>query len=222
MPTTSLHRLLQLVSPSLPVGAFAYSQGLEWAVEQGWVHHEASLEAWLAELLRQPMTHLEIPLLGRLHRAAERDNSQALSSWTAYLLASRETRELRQEERQRGRALAVLLRELDVIADAEAAIARDSQLTGFALAAAKWEIPLADAALGHLWSWLENGVLCGIKLIPLGQSAGQRILARLSPRLPAFVASGLALDDDEIGAGCAAQLIASSRHETQYTRLFRS
>jgi len=222
MPTTSLHRLLQLVSPSLPVGAFAYSQGLEWAVEQGWVGDEASLEAWLAELLRQPMTRLEIPLLGRLHRAAEMNDHEALAAWTAHLLASRETRELRQEERQRGRALAVLLRDLGLIDDTAAAIARDSQLTGFALAAARWEIPLTDAALGHLWSWLENSVLCGVKLIPLGQSAGQRILARLSDQLTASVATGLALDDDEIGAGCPAQLIASSRHETQYTRLFRS
>lgn len=218
----SLHRLLQLVSPSLPVGAFTYSQGLEWAVERGWVDGEAALKAWIEALLRQSMTRLEIPLLGRLYRAAETHDSQALTRWTQELLASRETRELRQEERQRGRALAALLLELGLIDEAHAGVARDSQLTGFALAAVRWQIPLAEAAQGHLWSWLESSVLTGVKLIPLGQTAGQRVLARLSPRLPALVESGLALKDWEIGAGCPAQLIASSRHESQYTRLFRS
>jgi urease accessory protein len=168
------------------------------------------------------MARLEVPLLGRLHHAAEAHDRQALHRWTGELLASRETRELRQEERQRGRALAALLLELGLIDEDGAGIARDSQLTGLALAAVRWEIPLANAAQGHLWSWLENSVLAGVKLIPLGQTAGQRILARLSPRLPALVQTGLALDDDAIGAGCPAQLIASSRHETQYTRLFRS
>lgn len=218
----NLHRLLQLVSPTLPVGAFTYSQGLEWAVERGWVSSEASLEAWIDELLRQPMTHLEVPLLGRLYQAADAGDRQALARWTRDLLASRETRELRQEERQRGRALAVLLLELGLIDENAAGIARNSQLTGFALAAVRWQIPLADAAQGHLWSWLENTVLAGVKLIPLGQTAGQRILARLSPHLPALVETGIGLADTEIGAGCPAQLIASSRHETQYTRLFRS
>jgi urease accessory protein len=222
MPTANLHRLLQLVSPTLPVGAFTYSQGLEWAVERGWVDGEATLEAWTEALLCQPMARLEVPLLGRLHQAAAADDRQALAGWTRELLASRETRELRQEERQRGRALAALLQDLGLLDASLATIARDSQLTGFAVAAVRWEIPLPAAAQGHLWSWLEGSVLAGVKLIPLGQTAGQRILARLSPRLPALVQTGLALDDDAIGAGCPAQLIASSRHETQYTRLFRS
>lgn len=222
MDDTRLHRLLQLVSPTLPVGAFTYSQGLEWAAESGWIGDEPTLEAWLAELLRRPMARLEVPLLGRLYHAASAGDREGLIRWSGYLLACRETRELRREERQRGEALAAVLRALELV-DAEAAeIARASQLTGFALASVSWEIPLQTAALGHLWSWLENSVLAGIKLIPLGQNAGQRILARLSPRLPALAASGLALEDDEIGAGCPAQFIASSRHETQYTRLFRS
>lgn len=227
MPTaracqTSLHRLLQLVSPTLPVGAFTYSQGLEWAVERGWVDGEDALEAWAWELLRQPMTRLELPLLARLHHAAASDDRQALTRWTRELLASRETRELRQEERQRGRALTALLQELGLIDEAWAGIARESQLTGYAVATVQWGIPLADAAQGHLWSWLENTVLAGVKLIPLGQTAGQRILARLSPNLQSLSETGLALSDGEIGAGCQAQLIASSLHESQYTRLFRS
>jgi urease accessory protein len=218
----NLQRLLQLVSPALPVGAFTYSQGLEWAVEQAWVDSEQTLEAWLDELLRRPMTRLEIPLLGRLYAAAETHDLAALNAWSRYLLASRETRELRQEERQRGRALASLLLDLGIINEAAVEIARQSQLTGFALATVHWQIPLQSAALGQLWSWLENTTLTGIKLIPLGQTAGQRILARLGERLPELVQQGLSLSDAEIGAGCTAQLIASCRHETQYTRLFRS
>ena len=221
MPT-SLHRLLQLVSPSLPVGAFTYSQGLEWAVERGWVKDEDQLSEWLDELLRQSMTHLEIPLLARLYRAAETKDHTALVHWSRYLLASRETRELRQEEHQRGRALASLLLDLGIIEHTQTEIARESQLTGFALAAVHWRIPLREAALGHLWSWLENTTLAGVKLIPLGQTAGQRILARFGEQLPDLIELGLGLADGEIGAGCTAQLIASSRHETQYTRLFRS
>ena len=227
MPTgtpmpTSLHRLLQLVSPSLPVGAFTYSQGLEWAVERGWVKDEEQLGSWLDELLRQSMTHLEIPLLARLYGAALEQDQAALARWSRYLLASRETRELRQEERQRGRALAGLLLDLGIIDRTQLEIARESQLTGFALAAVHWRIALREAALGHLWSWLENTTLAGVKLIPLGQTAGQRLLARLGEGLPELVEVGLGLADEEIGASSTAQLIASSRHETQYTRLFRS
>jgi urease accessory protein len=222
MVAANLHRLLQLVSPSLPVGAFTYSQGLEWAVERGWVDNEQTLESWIEALLRQPMARLEIPLLRRLYQAAATDDRPALARWTRELLASRETRELRQEERQRGRALASLLLDLGIINEAAVEIARQSQLTGFALATVHWQIPLQSAALGQLWSWLENTTLTGIKLIPLGQTAGQRILARLGERLPELVQQGLSLSDAEIGAGCTAQLIASCRHETQYTRLFRS
>mgnify|MGYP001825662303 FL=1 len=92
----------------------------------------------------------------------------------------------------------------------------------FALACAAWEIPLRDAALGYAWSWLENLLLAAVKLIPLGQTAGQQLLHRLSADLPGAVAQGLTLEDDAIGASTPALAIASSLYETQYTRLFRS
>jgi urease accessory protein len=96
-------RLLQLVSPSLPVGAFTYSQGMEWAVECGWVRDAESLQDWIESLLESSMTYLEIPLLKRLHDAAARADNKSFSYWSHYLAASRETRELRLEERNRGR-----------------------------------------------------------------------------------------------------------------------
>ena len=216
-------RLLQLASPSLPVGAFTYSQGLEWAVECGWVHDEATLADWLADLLEHSMGRLEVPVLARLYRALEMDDQAALAEWSGFLLASRETRELRAEERHRGRALTTLLPELGIPLPRQLLESlRSGQLAGFALAAHHWRIPLAEAAAGHLWSWLENSTLAGVKLVPLGQSAGQRIITRLSASIPAAIAAGLALEDAHIGGSCPGQALASSLHESQYSRLYRS
>ncbi|MEJ2456540.1 MAG: urease accessory UreF family protein [Candidatus Thiodiazotropha sp.] len=228
MPTTTdallpRLRLLQLVSPSLPVGAFTYSQGLEWAVECGWVTDAETLKAWIEDLLDSAMAHLEIPLFERLYQAAARQDDAALDHWTHYLLASRETRELRQEERNRGRALASLLPELGLpVTDEQLQLLRQCQLAGFAHAAHHWRIPLPEAASAYLWGWLENITLAGVKIIPLGQTAGQQLIAELTEAIPRVLSAGLAIPDEMIGAACTAQAIASSLHETQYTRIYRS
>ncbi len=216
-------RLMQLVSPSLPVGAFTYSQGLEWAVECGWVTNESELHDWVLDLMRSAMTQLELPVLARLYTAVAADDVETIKAWTDYLIASRESRELREEERNRGRALAALLPELGLApSDDVHLLCRRCQLTGFAHAAVHWGIPMEQAAAGYLWGWVESMVLAGVKIIPLGQSAGQRLIAKLSESVPVCVETGLALGDDGIGASCTAQAIASSRHETQYTRIYRS
>ncbi|MES9935708.1 MAG: urease accessory UreF family protein, partial [Sedimenticola sp.] len=93
---------------------------------------------------------------------------------------------------------------------------------GFAHAAHHWQVPLADAAAGYLWGWLENITLAGVKIIPLGQTAGQKIIAELTTAIPQTVATGMEIADEAIGASCTAQAIASSLHETQYTRIYRS
>ncbi len=216
-------RLLQLVSPSLPVGAFTYSQGVEWAVECGWIRDEADLGDWVGDLMRSAMAGLDLPVLARLYRASANGDDAALAHWSRYLLASRETRELRDEERNRGRALASLLPELGLsVTDRQMPLLKDCQLAGFAHAAACWRIPLQRAAEGYAWSWLENLVLAGVKIVPLGQTAGQRLTVRLSEKVPGLVQSALALEDEEIGVTCHAQALASSLHETQYTRIYRS
>ena len=216
-------RLLHLVSPSLPIGAFTYSQGLEWAVECGWVTDESSLEQWGEALLHSAMRDLEVPLLARLYRASAEHDLEALNYWSHTLLAARETKELREEERNRGRALATLLPQLQIPVSAESLpLLRSCQLAGFAHAACYWQIPLSQAAAGYLWGWLENMALAGVKIVPLGQTAGQRIIARLTPAIPEVVSSGLELSDEQIGASSTAQAIASSLHETQYTRIYRS
>jgi len=222
-PDTALLRLLQLCSGTLPVGGFTYSQGIEWAVECGWIKDQATLTEWLADLIGTSLAQVEIPALARLYRACEQGDADRLAHWSDWLLACRETRELRDEERNRGRALASLLVELDV---PRAVAWRDTlgrcQSAGFALAARAWDIPLVQTAQGFAWAWLENLALAGVKLIPLGQTAGQRLLRDLGEAVTLAVQRGLALDDEDMGASAPALAIASSRHETQYTRLFRS
>ncbi len=151
-----------------------------------------------------------------------RDNDR-LQHWIDLLLACRESRELRTEEMDRGRAMRSLLRGwassrsgLD-----ESVIAR-SQLAGFALFAARSEIALEAAATGYLWAWLENQVMAGVKIIPLGQTAGQRLLLELAGVIEPAVNRGLTLADDEIGASSPGLALASCFHETQYTRIYRS
>ncbi|MCF6289437.1 MAG: urease accessory protein UreF [Desulfobacterales bacterium] len=219
----SLLRLLHLVSPTLPTGAFSYSQGLEWAVEAGWIDDGPSLGAWLADLAGQSLAFVDIAILGRMYRAIENEQQQELEQWCAMLLACRETAELRREEHTRGRALATLLQGLGVAgARRFGQSLRRSQLAGFALAAVRWDITLRDAALGYAWAWLENQILAGIKIIPLGQTEGQGLLLRLSADIAETVDQGLNIEDAEIGSANPALALACSLHENQYTRLYRS
>lgn len=225
MPITDLAllRLMHLVSPSLPIGSFTYSQGIEWAVECGWISNAAELEAWLENLLHAGMTYLDLPLLQRMYQAIEQQDEAAVQYWIDYLNASRETSELLQEEKNRGRALTDLLIGLDINQAAKwKPLLAQNQAAAFALAAVHWQIPFAQAASGYLWGWLENSALSAVKIIPLGQTQGQKILHRLIPQIPEVVENALRVRDEDVGASSPALAIASSRHETQYTRLFRS
>ncbi|MCX7072274.1 MAG: urease accessory protein UreF [Gammaproteobacteria bacterium] len=216
-------RLLNLTSPALPIGGFHFSQGLEDAVEHGLVHDAASSGEWIAGLAEHAIGTLDLPLLLRLH-AAWTDRSPARARrLSARLIAARETAELRAEDRHLGTALARVLVEHG-INEAKAWIGQPeaSHAALFALAAVRWDIGATDAATGYLWSWCENQVLAAIKLVPLGQNAGQRLIGRLIQRIPDIVDSAAAIDDDDIGIASPMQGIASARHETQYSRLFRS
>lgn len=219
-----LLRLMHLVSPALPIGAFAYSQGLEGAVERGWIKDEHELLAWLCGLLRHPLRHQDAPALLRLHAAWDADDLDAVARWNAWLYACRETRELRAEDQHLGHALARLLAGLGV-AGAEpwcAGGTRACFATLFALAAVRWQVAPQAAAQGYLWAWAENQVTAATRLLPLGQSATQRILAALLPEIAACAAAAGALPDDELGASAPGLALASAGHETQYSRLFRS
>ena len=218
-----LLRLLQLVSPALPVGAYAYSQGMEYAVEDRWLKNETEIHDWVIGLLRYSQTFLDVPVLARLYRAWENNNNPGIDYWTAYLYASREAKELQQEDYHLGTALARLLADLDVQpAQAWTQPNKCCFATVFALACVHWQIKLEQAAIGYLWSWSENQVAAATKLVPLGQTAAQRILSAVMPEIRSAATRGLALTDDEIGSSAVGLGIASALHETQYSRLFRS
>lgn len=216
-------RLYQLVSPSLPVGSFTYSQGLEWAIEKGWVTTPETLASWLTAQMTHAIATLELPVLRQIHTHLLNADMEKVTYWCDFIIASRETKELRLEERQRGIAFARLLPQLGIELDTTTLFCvKQTQLMAFALAAVNWHIDIDKLCNAYAWGWLENTVMSGVKLIPLGQSAGQHILFTLTEQIPSLVAQSATWPLEDIGSFTPAQIIASSRHETQYTRLFRS
>ena len=220
----ALPRLLQLASPALPVGAYTYSQGLEWAVEAGLVRDQATAEQWIGGLLEEGIGRFEAPLTACLQRAWAVGNESEVERLNAEFLASRESSELRAETVQMGYSLRRLLHDLDEFAVPPAfdALPEVSFPAAWALAAAVWEIPLADSLAAYLWSWCENQVMAALKAVPLGQAAGQRALLVLGGRIPALVRQALDLPEADWSNFAPGLALASSRHETQYSRLFRS
>jgi urease accessory protein len=219
----ALLRLLQLVSAGLPIGMYSYSQGLERAVDDGWVNNADQARDWLHGIMATAFTQTDIPILLRLMGAWSHNDTEQVLMWSRTLTAYRETSELRAEDRQTGQALARLLDALDFPeAKAWQKQPEASLATLFSLAAVRWGIPKHQAALGYLWSWLDNQVLCAVKLVPLGQVAGQRLLTELSALIPAYINNAFSLTDDELGGSAFGLALASSRHEMQYSRLFRS
>ncbi len=219
----ALVRLLQLASPALPVGAYSYSQGLEAAVEAGLVRDAASAERWIGEVLALSVATFEAPVLARLMAACAANDLAAFARWNDEFLASRESAELRAETVQMGYSLRRLARELDFGgASALEAIGETSFPAAFAAVASAWKIPREDAIAAYLWAWAENQVMAALKAVPLGQTDGQRVLLALGDRLPEAVRAALAADDEGLGNFAPGLALLSSRHETQYSRLFRS
>jgi urease accessory protein len=199
----SLARLLQLASPTLPVGAYSYSQGLESAIEAGHVKDAQSAQAWIGDVLEFSVVRMEAQVL----RAQIAAPSQALND---FFVATRETAELRAETLQMGGSLAKLI--------GDTAIENPAYPTAFALAVRRWEIDPRQAVVAYAWSWLENQVMAAVKAVPLGQTAGQKILLELGARLDSIPEL-----PEEAWANFAPGLAhLSSLHETQYSRLFRS
>jgi len=223
MQPLALLRLMQLVSPALPIGAFNFSQGMEYAIEVGWIHDEEAAFRWIHGVAQRGVGSMDLPMLARMHRAWAEGDAELAGNLSRQLIASRETRELREEDRHLGRSLARVLAGLGM-REAESWQRSDfaTQAALFALAATRSGVPLDATCAGYLWAWCENQVLAAVKLLPLGQTAGQRVLEKLRLAIPQICASAMALPDEEIGVSTAGLGIASCRHETQYTRLFRS
>jgi len=223
-----LVRLLQLTSPALPVGAYTYSQGLEWAVESGAVTDEVSAARWIGDALTYSFAQWEAPLVAALLAAWHTGDDARVAALNADFNASRETMELRAESVQMGWSLLRLLAELAAFTQRPGwrarllAVDEPAFPTVWTAAAAAWDID-ADAALtAYLWMWLENQIMAAVKALPLGQSAGQRLLASLGARIPELAAHAAALPESQWSNFTPGLALASSHHETQYTRLFRS
>jgi len=223
MTSASLMRLLQLVSPSLPVGAYAYSQSLEYAVDAQWVTNEETAYDWMQGVLLNSLAKTDLPIMSRLHVAWGNDQHGNIVYWNDYLCALRETAELEAEDLQMGQALKRLLMDLDLDQAEELKnITPCCYATAFSFACEKWSISQDDASLAYTYSWVENQISAAIKLIPLGQTAGQRLIERLMPVMKDTVKNSQSISDDFIGSSLPAMSLASSLHETQYSRLFRS
>ncbi len=223
MSGAGLAQLLRLASPMLPVGAYSYSQGLEWAVEEGAVRDEQTALRWIGDALAFNIGSLEAPVWRRLYQAWSAGDAESAGRWNERFLAMRETAELRSETVQMGEALKLVLKATGEIDSGP--LDRIEQLafpTAFSFAAYGLRVPMQEGLIGYLWAWGENQVSAAMKLVPLGQSSGQRILAKLIAVLPGIAARALEGDDDALSNFAPGLAIASSRHETQYTRLFRS
>jgi urease accessory protein len=196
---------------------------LEFAISTGWVHDTSTASDWIQGLLKNSLINLDLPVLQKLYEAWQESDTDRVRYWNNFLSANRDAFELQEEDRQLGKALARLLVDLG-LEEAKPFLnpPHGGFLTLYVLAAVRWNISLNDAAQGFLWMWAENKVLCAMKLIPLGQTDGQKILSAVIETISHVIMRGLDLPDEDIGYTTPGQGIASALHETQYTRLFRS
>ncbi|NEP02300.1 MAG: urease accessory protein UreF [Symploca sp. SIO2E9] len=224
----TLLRLLQLASPVLPVGAYSYSDGLETLVEVGVIKNQNNLLHWLEQELRYGGIRLETAVMVRAYSCASNSDFQSLTYWNAWLSAAKETKELREQSWQMGGSLIGLL--VDLEQQRKSPIEKLASAVGypcnygvaFGIGAAYWRIELQAAVLGYLHSWASNLIGAAVKLIPLGQTVGQKLLFELNTSLSAAAEEILVLEDEQL-SNCGWGLsLASMAHENQYTRLFRS
>lgn len=225
-PAQALLQLMWLASPALPVGGFSYSEGLESAVEAGLADTETKAQRWLLDQLALALGRADLAVAAQAFGAWQRSDLCRVTELNDWVRTTRETSELRQQAEQMGRSLCEWLRQRQPddprVAALRALAPAPTWPVAFALAAVHTGAPVRDALLAHAFGWAENMVQAAIKSVPLGQSAGQRMLAALSEAIPAVVDAAIALPDGERQACTPMLAILSARHEAQYSRLFRS
>jgi len=212
--------LLQLSSAILPVGAFSYSQGLETAIDERRLRSADDVERFIGDVLTLVLARYEAPLWWRLRAALDDGDADRFRRWNDDFLATRESAELRAETLQMGHSMIELMRGLALPVDVE--VDAWSWPAAHALASHSWRIDARSALNGYLFGWLENQVVAGMKALPYGQLAGQRMLQALRPVLVDVVRSASDVADDALSTQAPGYAITSARHEHQYSRLFRS
>ena len=223
--TTELLQLIWLASPALPVGGFSYSEALEAAIDHEHVHDEASCAEWLADQLHLSQARGDMALMAQAIPAWQAMNTARLQQLSAWVHASRETQEMRLQTEQMGRSLLDWLRIQNKATKAALQLCSELRPTypmTMSLALSLAHAPLDQALQAYAFGWAENMTQAALKAVPLGQVSGQKILARLAQEIPEAVQHAMALSDDDRQAFCPMLAVMSARHETQYSRLFRS
>jgi urease accessory protein len=225
MLDSSLMQLMWLASPALPIGGFSYSECLEAAVDTSQAATESGAKAWLVDQLHLSLARSDLAVVAQAIPAWRSEDYARIATLNAWVLQTRESSELRAQTEQMGRSLLEWLRNHTTATPAQIellAIMDASYPVAFALAASATQAPVRDCLLTYAFGWAENMTQAAIKSVPLGQSAGQRILSALTAEIPSAVDHALSLTDDARQAFSPMLAILSSQHEVQYSRLFRS
>lgn len=226
--SAGLLQLLWLASPALPVGGFSYSEGLEAAVDSGHVHGEASATTWLLDQLHLGLARSDLAVVAQAIPAWRANDLTRITELNQWVLHTRETQEFRLQAEQMGRSLQEWSHTLGDLGNGIFEQLKSAQLetptypVAMACAMARSDARIQDALLTYGFAWAENMVQAAIKSVPLGQSAGQRMLAQFAQAMPAAVEHALGLTDTTRQAFAPLLAILSAQHETQYSRLFRS
>lgn len=219
----SLLSLMQLISPAFPVGGFSYSRGLEWAVENGFVNSLKTFSDWQKQWINGQLLYLEWPMMRRLYHYIEINDAVQFFQCSLEIVSYRDTNEIRLEEQQRGKAITQLILQWYYPIDEYWLLGlKSSGLASMTWLGYMWKISLENLALGYAYSMLESSVMIGLKLVPFGQKAAQKLLRYLIEFLINTWNQVIFVKDNELGSSFPLQSIASSCHEIQYSRLFRS
>ena len=221
-PAAALYRLQAWLSPAYPVGAFSFSSGLEWAIEAGDIADAPSLQRWIAVIIAEGGGFCDAVFFVHAHRAIEQGDDTALAAVTELALAFAPSKERHLETTAQGGAFLTATRAAWPCPALDRLVGLCAYSVAVGAAAAGHGIPLAPALACYLYALAANLISAGVRLIPLGQTDGQRVLAALEPPVAATAERALATPLDEVGSAAFRADLASLRHETQYTRLFRS
>jgi urease accessory protein len=225
MLDSSLMQLMWLASPALPIGGFSYSECLEAAVDTARAATESEASSWLVDQLHLTLARSDLPAVAQAIAAWRADDLPRVSELNAWVLQTRESSELRAQTEQMGKSLLEWLKNHTTATPAQIAALAGQTPTypvAYALAASATQAPVRECLLAYAFGWAENMTQAAIKSVPLGQSAGQRILSALAAEIPAAIDHALTVDDDSRQAFSPMLAILSSQHEVQYSRLFRS